>query len=80
MAKLHVEIDGPILRPGAISIIKDGAPLNNVAYLGIHLDGESTPLQTLTLGQAVVVDGQLCQSDVSHTITKATLTIEYQEA
>jgi hypothetical protein len=80
MAKLHVEIDGPILRPGAISIIKDGAPLSNVAYLGIHLDGESIPIQAVTLGQVVVVDGQPCQSDVSHTITKATISLEYTEA
>jgi hypothetical protein len=80
MAKLHVEIDGPILQPGTVSVIRDGVPLTSVSYLAVHLDADSDPAQVIALGQVVIVDGQPFRSDVSGTITKATLTIEYQEA
>jgi len=80
--KLHVELDGPIIKPGVL-ILKDGSPLNNLGRLDITLAADmdsGAPHQTVSLTQFAVIDGLGYRSDVSHTITKATLTIEYVEA
>lgn len=77
MPKLRVELDGPMLTE--VAIIKDGEPLTQVIRLSVDLDA-STRSQLVNLGTAVVVDGDLFESDQTHTIKRATLSIEYEEA
>ncbi len=78
MPKLRVELDGPHLTE--VVILRDGQPLTHVASLAVHLDAESRD-QILSLTTMRAVDGQhLLRSDQAHTITKATLSIDYEEA
>jgi hypothetical protein len=73
MPKLHVELDGP---PGQALIIQDGAAQFDISQLGIILDA--------TTGQRFVNIARLASSGLltatAHDITKATLTIHYEEA
>lgn len=81
MPKLHVEVDGPLMRPDGCVILKDGQPLNNVASLSLLLSAEGeTPEQTISLSQVFAAYGIPSRSDVTHTISKMTLSLEYQEA
>jgi pseudouridine-5'-phosphate glycosidase len=75
--KLHVELDGPRLTE--VVILKDGQPLTQVIRLAVNLDA-STRDQTVDLGQIAIINGDVFTSEAIHTITKATMSIEYEEA
>lgn len=76
MPKLRVELDGPRLTECVI--LRDGQPLTQVIRLAVDLDA-SNRTQLINIGQIAVIDGDLFTSDMTHTISKATLTIEYEE-
>lgn len=78
MPKLRVELDGPRLTE--VAIIKDGEPLTQgITRLAVHLDA-STRSQVVDLGTVTVIDGDVFESSQVHTIKRATLSIEYEEA
>jgi hypothetical protein len=77
MPKLRVELDGSNLTECAI--LKDGQPQTQVIRLGVHLDA-NTRSQLVDLGTVAVIDGDTFESSQVHTIKRATLSIEYEEA
>lgn len=77
MPKLRVELDGPRLTECVI--LKDGEPQTQLIHLSVHLDA-STRDQVVNLGTVAVVDGDVFTSDQTHTIKRATLSIDYEEA
>jgi hypothetical protein len=75
--KLHVELDGAI-RSGAL-VLKDGVPQGDVSFLNVCLDSMNQS-QLATIGRTRVIEGEFFSTAKEHIITKATLTLEYQEA
>jgi hypothetical protein len=76
MAKLRVELDGPMLTECVI--LKDGQPLTQVVRLAVDLDAHDRT-QLLNIGSIDSIDGYLFTSDVTHTIKRATINLEYEE-
>ena len=76
MTKLRVELDGPV-RAGAF-VLKDGEPATDILRIDLSLD-PTRELQGIVLDRALVSDGRLYTTTEAGIITKATLTIEYEE-
>lgn len=76
MPKLRVELDGPRLTECVI--LKDGQPQTQVTRLYVLMDA-SDRTQILNIASAIVDGGEMFESEVTHTIKRATISIEYQE-
>jgi hypothetical protein len=76
MPKLHVELDGPGLTECVI--LKDGQPQTQVTSLLVHLDA-NTRDQVISIGSLAILDGDMFESNVAHTIRKMTINLEYEE-